>query len=163
MTIYDPRRPEIMLWLAVVAVWAIVIAKAGRLANVDGDVRELAAMGIWLGFLGRPWTLHVKDGGSYHFRSRGAAARYLAAGIDDIDIGCMQVNWHWHRNVSPRQPRRSHPSSTSAMPRRCCADTGRGPAHGPVRSASIIRTTAGLPMPIAAGLPGSWSAATLCA
>jgi hypothetical protein len=21
----------------------------------------------------------------------------VAAGIDNIDIGCMQVNWHWHR------------------------------------------------------------------
>src|SRR6185437_6555277 len=50
-----------------------------------------------------PWTLNVKGGGSYHFLSREAAARYLAgllaAGIDDIDIGCMQVNWHWHRHA----------------------------------------------------------------
>jgi hypothetical protein len=47
-----------------------------------------------------PWTLNTNGHGSYHFRSREAAARHLAAliaaGIDNVDIGCMQINWHWH-------------------------------------------------------------------
>jgi len=47
-----------------------------------------------------PWTLNTNGSGSFHFRSRVAAERHLnaliAAGIDNIDIGCMQVNWHWH-------------------------------------------------------------------
>jgi hypothetical protein len=46
-----------------------------------------------------PWTLNINGHGSYRFRSRAAAARYLgmllAAGIDNVDIGCMQVNWRW--------------------------------------------------------------------
>jgi hypothetical protein len=46
-----------------------------------------------------PWTLNINGHGSYRFRSRAAAARYLgmllAAGIDNVDIGCMQLNWHW--------------------------------------------------------------------
>jgi hypothetical protein len=47
-----------------------------------------------------PWTLNVNGHGSYYFRSRAAAERHLnaliAAGIDNVDIGCLQVNWHWH-------------------------------------------------------------------
>ena len=23
-------------------------------------------------------------------------AALIAAGVDNVDIGCMQVNWHWH-------------------------------------------------------------------
>jgi hypothetical protein len=47
-----------------------------------------------------PWTLNINGRGSYHFRSRAAAERHLdaliVAGIDNVDIGCLQVNWHWH-------------------------------------------------------------------
>jgi hypothetical protein len=47
-----------------------------------------------------PWTLNTNGHGSFHFRSRFAAESHfkalLAAGIDNIDVGCMQVNWHWH-------------------------------------------------------------------
>jgi hypothetical protein len=47
-----------------------------------------------------PWTLNTNGHGSYHFRTRQAAAQHLAtliaAGVDNVDIGCMQVNWHWH-------------------------------------------------------------------
>jgi len=47
-----------------------------------------------------PWTLNTNGRGSFYFRSRAAAEKHLdalvAAGIDNIDIGCMQVNWHWH-------------------------------------------------------------------
>jgi len=47
-----------------------------------------------------PWTLNTNGSGSFHFRTRTAAEKHLsslvAAGIDNIDIGCMQVNWRWH-------------------------------------------------------------------
>jgi hypothetical protein len=47
-----------------------------------------------------PWTLNINGHGSYHFRSRQAAERHpaalIAAGVDNVDVGCMQVNWHWH-------------------------------------------------------------------
>ncbi len=50
-----------------------------------------------------PWTLNINGRGGYHFRSRAAAERHLdaliAAGIDNVDIGCMQVNWRWHRHA----------------------------------------------------------------
>jgi hypothetical protein len=47
-----------------------------------------------------PWTLNTNGRGSFHFRTRVAAEKYLnalvTAGIDNIDVGCMQLNWHWH-------------------------------------------------------------------
>jgi hypothetical protein len=47
-----------------------------------------------------PWTINSNGRGSFHFRTRAAAEKHLnalvAAGIDNIDIGCMQVNWRWH-------------------------------------------------------------------
>ena len=50
-----------------------------------------------------PWTINTNQHGSYHFRTRDAAERHLEAllkaGIDNVDIGCMQVNWHWHRQA----------------------------------------------------------------
>jgi hypothetical protein len=50
-----------------------------------------------------PWTLNINGRGSYHFHTRAAAERHLdaliAAGIDNVDIGCLQVNWHWHRSA----------------------------------------------------------------
>jgi hypothetical protein len=55
-----------------------------------------------------PWTINANQHGSYHFRTRAAAERHLEAllnaSIDNADIGCMQVNWHWHRQdfSSPR-------------------------------------------------------------
>jgi hypothetical protein len=54
-----------------------------------------------------PWTLNTNGHGSFHFRSQAAAQAHLqsllADGIDNIDVGCMQVNWHWHHAefVSP--------------------------------------------------------------
>jgi hypothetical protein len=47
-----------------------------------------------------PWTLNTNGRGSFHFRTQAAAEKHLsalvAAGVDNVDIGCMQVNWHWH-------------------------------------------------------------------
>lgn len=55
-----------------------------------------------------PWTLNV-EGKPYYLKSRQAAHRkiqeYLSKGIDSIDIGPMQTNWHFHkkRYTSPWQ------------------------------------------------------------
>jgi len=47
-----------------------------------------------------PWTLNV-DGRGYFFDSRQAAwqalMKWLRAGRHSIDIGLMQVNWHYHK------------------------------------------------------------------
>jgi hypothetical protein len=55
-----------------------------------------------------PWTLYVnksQDGvkkGAYRYRTRAAAEtalqRLIDKGIDNIDVGLMQVNLHWHRH-----------------------------------------------------------------
>lgn len=46
-----------------------------------------------------PWTLNV-EGRPERYRNRREAheaiQRHLAAGRTSIDIGLMQVNWHWH-------------------------------------------------------------------
>ena len=46
-----------------------------------------------------PWTIHCK-GKAYYFKTREAAYCYLnrlyAAGVDRIDIGCMQINFRSH-------------------------------------------------------------------
>jgi hypothetical protein len=55
------------------------------------------------GHLAWPWTLNTNGYGSFHFRSRVAAEAHLssllARGLDNVDVGCMQVNWHWHRHA----------------------------------------------------------------
>lgn len=46
-----------------------------------------------------PWTLCVRGRGERHasYREvRDALARYLQAGVTNVDCGAMQVNWHWH-------------------------------------------------------------------
>jgi len=56
-----------------------------------------------------PWTVNTNGRGSFHFRTRAAAEKHLtalvAAGIDNIDIGCMQVNWRWHGGAQPHPQR----------------------------------------------------------
>jgi Transglycosylase SLT domain len=53
-----------------------------------------------------PWTLH-HQGHAIHAINRHAASsllmKQLAEGHHNIDIGLMQINWHWHRH------RVSHP------------------------------------------------------
>ena len=53
------------------------------------------------GFSGQPWpwTLNAQGKGHY-FVNRDAATQalrsFIAAGIRNVDIGLMQVNWRWH-------------------------------------------------------------------
>lgn len=46
-----------------------------------------------------PWTLNV-EGQPHFFPTRQAAEQYLEAvvrqGVRNVDIGCVQVNWHFH-------------------------------------------------------------------
>jgi hypothetical protein len=46
-----------------------------------------------------PWTLNV-EGRPYYFDNKKEAVKFLkgilAQGIEQVDVGCMQVNWHYH-------------------------------------------------------------------
>ena len=46
-----------------------------------------------------PWTLNVQGKG-YYFPTRAAALaklrEVLASGVRNVDVGCMQINYHWH-------------------------------------------------------------------
>jgi len=68
--------------------YAVALAESGK------PIPELWARRPW------PWTLNVAGEGRY-FPTRLAAWRVLdatlAAGETRIDIGLMQVNWHFHR------------------------------------------------------------------
>ena len=54
----------------------------------------------------RPWPWAInREGQGYWFRSReealGFARASLAAGRDSFDVGCFQVNYHWHGHNFP--------------------------------------------------------------
>nr|WP_111299306.1 lytic transglycosylase domain-containing protein [Paracoccus saliphilus] len=51
-----------------------------------------------------PWTLNQGGRGSYHATKDEALqqlSQVLAAGAQNVDIGCMQINWHWHHDAFP--------------------------------------------------------------
>ncbi|WP_162915198.1 transglycosylase SLT domain-containing protein [Desertibaculum subflavum] len=79
------------------------IERAARLTGVPvsllraiGEVES----GVQLGERRVAWPWAVNDGRSLFFRNRAAAAAHVdalvAAGKSNVDIGCLQVNWHWH-------------------------------------------------------------------
>lgn len=47
-----------------------------------------------------PWTLCVR-GKAHRFETHSAASQHLqnciVSGVTNVDCGCMQVNWHYHR------------------------------------------------------------------
>lgn len=66
---------------------AIALTESGRFDRTAGALRA------W------PWTLNVAGDGLYfdtREEARAAAARALASGIRQVDIGCMQVSMAWH-------------------------------------------------------------------
>jgi len=69
------------------------------LAPVESGLRSRAGVAS----LAWPWTINANRYGRFHFRTRAAAERHLRAlleaGIDNVDVGCMQVNWRWHRRA----------------------------------------------------------------
>lgn len=55
---------------------------------------------------GQPWPWAVNQGGKGHwFDTRAAAEAYvaeqLALGIENLDIGCFQLNYRWHGGAFP--------------------------------------------------------------
>ncbi|WP_085784262.1 transglycosylase SLT domain-containing protein [Candidatus Nucleicultrix amoebiphila] len=61
------------------------------IALVESGVEGL----IW------PWTVNVR-GKAHYFKTRLEAENFLnkclQKGITNIDVGCMQINWHWHQD-----------------------------------------------------------------
>ena len=68
--------------------YAVALAESGKTVSAIGGRRP------W------PWTLNIAGEGVY-FNSRWEAWRALdeslRAGQDSVDIGLMQVNWHFHQ------------------------------------------------------------------
>lgn len=51
-----------------------------------------------------PWTLNAGGEASFHATAEAALHRFAAlraAGRDNIDLGCMQLNWRWHGAAFP--------------------------------------------------------------
>ena len=67
---------------------AIGIQEAGR--QIDGDVT------VW------PWAVNAEGTGMF-FRTRDQAIGWVrtqqAQGVRSIDVGCMQINLHWHKGA----------------------------------------------------------------
>lgn len=61
------------------------------IALVESGVEGL----IW------PWTVNSR-GKAHYFKTRLEAEDFLnkclQKGITNIDVGCMQINWHWHQD-----------------------------------------------------------------
>lgn len=73
---------------------AIALVESGRPAPDDGkNGGDGAARIAW------PWTIHA-EGNSYYLDSKAQAAatvrRLQERGVTNIDVGCMQVNLHYH-------------------------------------------------------------------
>jgi soluble lytic murein transglycosylase-like protein len=76
-------------------------------------------------FAAWPWTLNQGGDGSFH-DSRAAAATaldaLLAAGVTNVDIGCMQLNWRWHGHAFPDAPAMLDPRRNTAYAAQFLAD-----------------------------------------
>lgn len=61
------------------------------IALVESGVEGL----IW------PWTVNVR-GKAHYFNTRRETELFLdkclKLGITNMDVGCMQINWHWHQD-----------------------------------------------------------------
>jgi len=77
---------------------AVAIERAAAEAGTPRSI--LQAIGT-VESSGHPWA--VNDGGrSYLFNTRAEASAFLHNQIErgrtNLDIGCLQINWHWHRD-----------------------------------------------------------------
>ena len=65
------------------------------IGRVEAGIRHGGKVYIW------PWAIN-DHGRSIYFRSRDVALTHVRAQLDagrtNIDVGCMQINWHWHRD-----------------------------------------------------------------
>ena len=66
----------------------------------SGYLRAIALTEVGLGKTGklRSWSFNI-EGNSLYFRDKSNALRYLSRlDIENIDIGCMQINKYWHKH-----------------------------------------------------------------
>lgn len=67
----------------------------GAVALTETGIRKGKKFTPW------PWALNV-NGKGYIYKSREqaflAARKFLGQGKTSIDMGCMQMNWRWHKN-----------------------------------------------------------------
>lgn len=90
---------------------AIALVETGRAAN--GVVRP------W------PWTLNI-DGKGYWFSSKAAAAqaarKAIASGATQIDLGCFQLNHHWHGDAFTSIEQMLNPADNASYAAKFLAD-----------------------------------------
>lgn len=117
-----PRPAQTFCRLSLLA-WAIALAVTTPLAARNQGAADCEAMaaqagakaGLPDGLLpaiarvesarnGRawPWTLNQGGAGSYHQSKEDALAaldKILTKGVENVDLGCMQINWRWHSDA----------------------------------------------------------------
>lgn len=74
--------------------------QAGEAQNIPPKLMAAISL-VETGRDGQPWPWTLNEGGKgMHFETKAAALRYLedavARGVRNIDVGCMQLNFHWH-------------------------------------------------------------------
>jgi hypothetical protein len=73
---------------------------AGREAGIpDGILPAIARVESGRNGHAWPWTLNQGGDGSFHPTKEAALqklAEILGSGVQNVDLGCMQVNWRWH-------------------------------------------------------------------
>ena len=85
----------------------VLAADAGEAAGLPPGLlvaiaRVETGKGTENGVKAWPWTLNQGGIGSYHKTKADALSRLdtiLAEGIRNVDLGCMQLNWRWHRDA----------------------------------------------------------------
>ncbi len=87
--------------------------KTARQEEIKRKIPQGVLQGIALVETGRhskgrrypwPWAVGTRTGG-YWYDSKGEAIRkakaILASGTTNVDMGCMQINYHYHRDAFP--------------------------------------------------------------
>jgi len=73
---------------------------AGQEAGIpDGIMPAIARVESGRNGRAWPWTLNQGGTGSYHPTKAAALAKLteiLSTGVQNVDLGCMQINWRWH-------------------------------------------------------------------
>lgn len=93
---------------------AIGIQEAGR--QVDGEVT------VW------PWSVNAEGRGIF-FQTKEQAIAWVrtqqAQGVRSIDVGCMQINLHWHKGAFRSLEEAFDPAANAAYAARFLADLRR--------------------------------------
>jgi hypothetical protein len=82
-----------------------IAAQVGQEVGLpDGILAAIARVESNRGGRAWPWTLNEGGKGSYHPDKDTALAHLhgvLQSGTRNVDLGCMQLNWHWHSAAFP--------------------------------------------------------------